>query len=73
LLLDDDRFLFGRRWIDCKTLYVSRCFARGEKHQAGLAKAMTKVGLRFDGRKHNAMDDAINTFFLYCKLIGELK
>lgn len=72
LHLDDVQYLFGRRWIDAKTLFVSRCIARGEKHQAGLAKAMTRMGLRFDGRKHNACDDAFNTFRIYRQLLEEL-
>lgn len=69
--LDDERYLFGRRWIDAKTVYVSRCFAKGLKHQSGLAKSMLKLGLRFEGRKHNALDDAENTFRIYRKLLED--
>jgi inhibitor of KinA sporulation pathway (predicted exonuclease) len=71
--LDDEAFLFGRRWIDAKTLFISRCFSLGLKHQSGLAKAMSRLGLQFKGRKHNAMDDAINTFYIYHKLIQDFK
>ena len=73
LALDNEAYLFGRRWVDAKTVYVSRCFAKGLKHQSGLAKSMTKLGLRFEGRKHNALDDAENTFRVYRKLLEELK
>jgi len=71
--LDKETFLFGRRWIDAKTLFVSRCFARDERHQSGLGKAMTRMGMQFEGRKHNAMDDATNTFLIYRKMLQELE
>ena len=66
-------WVFGRRWIDAKTLYFSLRLANGESTQGGLARAMTKVGLRFNGRKHNAMYDAENTFRIYSHLISKLK
>lgn len=68
-----ERYIFGRRWIDAKTLFVSRCLARDEKTQSGLAKSLTRLGLNFEGRKHNAMDDAVNTFRIYRKLLEELE
>jgi inhibitor of KinA sporulation pathway (predicted exonuclease) len=64
---------FGRRWIDTKTLFVSWRFSQGQPIQGGLAKSMTKVGLRFEGQKHNAMDDAVNTFKMYCKMLSLFK
>ena len=69
--LDNEMFVFGRRWIDAKTLFVSRCFAKGEKHQAGLAKALTRMDMKFEGTKHTAKDDAYNTFRIYRKLLEE--
>lgn len=60
---------FGRRWIDTKTLFVSWRFSQGEPIQGGLAKSMTKVGLKFEGRKHDALDDAKNTFKMYCRML----
>ncbi len=71
--LDTEKFIFGRRWIDAKTVYISRCFARGEKSQAGLSKAMTRSGLEFIGKAHDAEYDAINTFLLYFNLLKDLK
>jgi inhibitor of KinA sporulation pathway (predicted exonuclease) len=64
---------FGRRWIDVKTLFVSWRFANKQPIQGGLAKSMLKVGLRFQGRKHNATDDSVNTFLMYCKMLDLLK
>lgn len=55
---------FGRRWLDVKTIFQFHQLARGQKLQAGLAKALTRVGLAFKGRKHDARDDARNTFLL---------
>jgi inhibitor of KinA sporulation pathway (predicted exonuclease) len=59
---------FGRRWIDVKTLYHTRQLMNGKPVQAGLAKALVKLGLQFKGRKHDALDDAINTFKIFLEL-----
>jgi len=64
---------FGRRWIDAKTEYVGFRVANGLQPTGGLSKAMTKVGLNFKGRKHNAKDDAINTLRMWRKLISMKK
>lgn len=66
-------WIFGRRHIDTKTLYVSYRIANGSPIQGGLAKAMTKFGLAFKGKKHRAVDDSLNTFVFYCHLIKLLK
>lgn len=60
---------FGWRELDVKAVFQAYQMARGEKVQAGLAKAMTHLGLAFKGRKHRAIDDAINTFSIYCVLL----
>lgn len=62
----------GRRWIDSKTMFVSWRFVNGKPIQGGLAKSLTKVGLKFQGRKHNATDDAVNTFHMYKAMLGKL-
>ena len=57
---------FGRRWIDAKTLVVSRMIGKENKvYSGGLGTAMKRFGLKFDGRKHDAQDDAENTFKIY--------
>lgn len=71
LKFDGEFFLFGRRWIDAKTLFVSLRMARGEPHQAGLARALGKMGMQFKGKKHQACDDARNTFFIYRELLNQ--
>ena len=70
---DFDDWCFGRRWIDVKTLFISWRLANGSQIQGGLARAMTKVGLKFQGQKHNARDDAENTFRMYVKMLEMLK
>jgi inhibitor of KinA sporulation pathway (predicted exonuclease) len=60
---------FGRRELDVKAVFQAHEMARGEKVQAGLAKALTRLGLSFKGRKHRAVDDAINTFLIYGELL----
>lgn len=69
---DFQGWCFGRRWIDAKTIYISWRIANGKQAAGGLAKSMTKVGLAFQGQKHNAMDDAVNTFVFYKKLLEML-
>lgn len=67
--MENDKWIFGRRWIDVKTLYVSKCLAEGKPYQGGLARSMTKMGLQFKGQKHQAADDALNTFHMYVRLL----
>lgn len=64
---------FGRRWIDTKTLFVSWRFARREPIQGGLARSMVKLGLKFEGQKHNALDDSVNTFRMYCAMLRKFR
>jgi inhibitor of KinA sporulation pathway (predicted exonuclease) len=66
-------FCFGRRWIDIKTIYQMYRFANGLKMQSGLSKSLGRLGLQFKGKKHNALDDAANTFHLASQLLKRLK
>jgi inhibitor of KinA sporulation pathway (predicted exonuclease) len=54
-------------------LYVAWRMAHCRDIAGGLAKAMTKLGLAFQGRKHNALDDALNTFRIYRALLAEFR
>ena len=65
---------FGRRWIDVKTLHVSRMIATTKKvTSGGLSDAMKTYNLKFQGREHDALDDAENTFRLYYEMICLIK
>jgi inhibitor of KinA sporulation pathway (predicted exonuclease) len=66
-----EQWIFGRRWIDVKTLYVAWRMAQGKDISGGLARAMTKLGLSFRGRKHDALDDSLNTFRRYRALLAQ--
>lgn len=60
----------GRRWTDIKTVYQWGRRKTGQSLPAGLAKAMTRSGLRFEGRPHDALCDSVNTFRLAHKLLS---
>lgn len=64
---------FGHRFFDMKTLWQWKCMQEGRPTQGGLAKSMTKMGLNFQGRKHDANDDAFNTFRVACFLMNGVK
>lgn len=64
---------FGRRELDVKALFQAYQIFKEDKLQAGLSKAMTKFNLGFKGKKHRAIDDAINTFILFHTLIKHFK
>lgn len=68
-----DQWVFSRRWTDVKTVFSAWRMAQGRPWDGGLARAMTKLGLVFEGRKHNALDDARNTFRIFYRLLGEFK
>lgn len=71
--MKEEEWIHGWRSIDVKTVVQSIMLARGQSLQGGLAKSMTKFGLKFDGTKHNAESDSINTFKIYHELLKRLK
>ena len=67
--LKDERWVFGRRTIDTKTIHVAMCLARGISTKGGLGATMAKhYGLTFDGRAHDAKVDAENTLKLFFEM-----
>jgi inhibitor of KinA sporulation pathway (predicted exonuclease) len=58
-------FFFGHRWEDMKTVYKMWGMANDVVGKAGLEKALTRLGLTFDGTPHRALDDAANTWKVY--------
>jgi len=69
----DNNWVFGRGSFDVKKLFQVRCLIKKEKLQSGLAKALTRVGKRFQGTKHNSMDDAVNTFYIFVELLKQFE
>lgn len=61
------------REIDLKTVHQLTCLAKGQSMRGGLEKSMGMYGLKFEGRPHDALDDAINTFRIGCHLFNKLK
>jgi inhibitor of KinA sporulation pathway (predicted exonuclease) len=69
---DDARkdWCFGRRWIDAKTLVVSQMIGKENRvYSGGLSSAMKRFNLKFEGRKHDAQDDAENTWRIYYHML----
>lgn len=64
---------FGKRELDVKAVFQAYQMAFAQKVQAGLAKAMTRLELAFKGKKHRAVDDAMNTFIIYCALLKKFR
>lgn len=66
-------WMLGRRWIDVKTLHVANNLAFDTDAKGGLARSMLQYGLRFEGKKHNAKDDAVNTLRLFFEMTRRLR
>lgn len=63
-----DQFIFRPRAWDVKSYFqIYRAFNR-KSVAAGLGKAMETLGMEFEGRQHNALDDAYNTFRIFREL-----
>ena len=60
---------FGRRWIDAKTVHVSKMISNGKVLSGGLSTSMKHYRLKFDGRKHDAQVDAENTWKIYYHML----
>lgn len=63
----------GHRVLDAKTIYQSMRAASSKSIKAGLEKAMGKVGMKFDGTPHRALDDALNTWRIWWLLSQKLR
>jgi inhibitor of KinA sporulation pathway (predicted exonuclease) len=71
--LEAENFVFGRRYFDAKTLYQTHRIACGLPWPGGLKKSMQRLGLKFRGTPHRAVDDAINTYLVFHHLLEKLK
>lgn len=63
---------FGFREMDVKTLVQAHQISIGKSSQGGLAKSLTKYGMKFRGACHNAEADSLNTLLLYYRLLDRL-
>lgn len=67
------RFIFTPNYFDCKKLFQTYCLANGMDLKSGMAKSMSRVGLNFKGRIHNAHDDALNCAEMFSFLMNKFK
>jgi inhibitor of KinA sporulation pathway (predicted exonuclease) len=69
------RFIFNRNYFDAKKFFQEYCLVNGMNMRSGMAKSMSRLGLKFNGRIHSAIDDAINgatIFNFLCKKFKSL-
>ena len=60
---------FAKTQYDVKKLYQFYRLSNGQSAQSGLAKSILKLGIEpFKGKKHNALDDALNTARVFLRL-----
>lgn len=64
---------FGYSEMNVKNLVQADLVANGKSMQGGLAKSMTRYGLKFEGTKHRADDDSLNTLKMYFCMLDLLK
>lgn len=67
------KWVFGRSALNVKHLYRVYAEANGINPSGGLKKSMSRVGLRFTGKAHNALTDAHNTGIMYLYLKNKFK
>lgn len=68
---DKQKWVFGRRWTDVKTVFTAWRAAHQRPWDGGQARSMTKLNMVFQGRRHNALCDAENTFRTYVALLRQ--
>lgn len=73
LSLDSETYLFGRRWIDVKTIYQTYRLSLGKPPQGSLKTALKRVKVPSVGRHHDALVDAENTFRLYQVFVSKMR
>jgi inhibitor of KinA sporulation pathway (predicted exonuclease) len=71
--MSEEEWCFGRRWIDAKTVYATKQISEGRVLSGGLSTSMKQYGMKFVGRKHDAQDDAENTFRIYYEMLVRMR
>jgi len=64
---------FGYRVMDVKTIFTFNQILKQRTKKSGLSKAMASYGLKFEGRQHDASDDAKNTLRFFFHLVYRQK
>ena len=55
--------------FNVKKLYQTYRWAMEKKLQGGVASAVKKFGRKFEGQKHDALDDSLNTFYIFHEIL----
>jgi inhibitor of KinA sporulation pathway (predicted exonuclease) len=63
---------FGYTTMNIKCIVQGILGAHQKSTQGGLARSLVKFGLKFQGVRHRAIDDSLNTFLLYVELLKRL-
>lgn len=70
----NEKFIFGNGiYVEVKKLYQAYRLLQNKSIKSGLGKSLTKVGMNFVGRQHDALDDAINAARMFLFLINKMK
>ena len=64
---------FGYRVLDVKTIFTFNQILKQRTKKSGLSKAMASYGLKFEGRQHDAAEDAKNTLRFFFHLLYRQK
>lgn len=70
------RYVFNKNFFNAKKDFQIYCQVNDMSLKSGLAKSMRRLGLKFEGRIHDALDDAINCktiFHFLCQKFKEPK
>lgn len=67
-----DDFPFSRGVVDVKRIFMAYKAFAGGKSKKGLFGACEDLGLVFEGRQHDALNDAKNTFFVLKTMMDKM-
>lgn len=69
----EEKNFLGHRVLDVKTIYQSMRIRQGKTTKGGLLTSMEECGLKFEGRHHDGLADAINTAKFWYYLTNNFK
>lgn len=72
LNMTHDEFVFRSRDFDVKTIYQTYRLFNNKSVASGLEAAMRSLGMEFQGRPHDALADAKNTYYTFMNLGNRL-
>ena len=73
LAAPNEPWVFGHRETDVKCIYQTYANAKNIRMVGGLKRSLQRCFLTFEGKPHNAVDDAKNTAKFYCWFVDKFK